>query len=159
MKTAIYAGSFDPFTNGHLDVVRRAAALFDRVIVLIAVNPFKTRIYDPAIIANAICDIFEGDDYKNCEVMVAGPDEWTVDIAAAEGAQYLIRGLRNETDYLTEEELATANKKLNSNIETIYFRSNFEDISSTKVKEYAKYEKELIKSLVPSEIYKIIEER
>lgn len=158
MKTAIYAGSFDPFTNGHLDVVRRAAALFDRVIVLIAVNPFKARSYDPATMANAICDIFEGDEYQNCEVMVAGPDEWTVDIAAAQGAQYLIRGLRNESDYLVEEELAAANKRLNSNIETIYFRSNFEDISSTKVKQYA-YEKELIKSLVPSEIYKIIEER
>lgn len=84
---AVYAGSFDPFTNGHLDIVRRAAKLFDKVIILLAVNPFKSRTFNIALMANKIYDILQGDEFQNCSVYVAGPEMFTVDIAEHFGAK------------------------------------------------------------------------
>lgn len=156
---AVYAGSFDPFTNGHLDIVRRAAKLFDKVIILLAVNPFKSRTFDIALMANKIYDILQGDEFQNCSVYVAGPEMFTVDIAEHFGAKYLIRGVRNVEDFVAEEELAAANKRLNAKIETIYFRSDYAEISSTKVKEYIKSQPELVKLLVPEPIYDLIIEQ
>ena len=156
---AVYAGSFDPFTNGHLDIVRRAAKFFDEVIILLAVNPFKSRTFDMALMADKIYDILQGDEFQNCRVYVAGPEMFTIDIAEHFGAKYLIRGVRNVEDFIAEEELATANKRLNTNIETIYFRSDRAEISSTNVKEYIKSQPELVKLLVPEPIYDLIMEQ
>jgi pantetheine-phosphate adenylyltransferase len=136
MRTAIYPGSFDPLTNGHLDVLERASRLFDRVIVAIARSESKQPLFTleerlalmkPAIapIRNARADIFDG---------------LLVEYAAKQKARALVRGLRAVSDFEFEFQMALMNRKLAENIETIFMmpRETYTFISSRIVKEIAK---------------------
>lgn len=136
MRTAIYPGSFDPLTNGHLDVLERASKLFDRVIVAIARSESKNPLFTleerlelmkPAIarIKNARADIFDG---------------LLVEYAAKQKARALVRGLRAVSDFEFEFQMALMNRKLAENIETIFMmpRETYTFISSRIVKEIAK---------------------
>lgn len=150
---AVYAGSFDPFTIGHLHVLRQATEVFDTVYVAIAVNSEKKRRTDKEVMKKAIQEVIWNNGITNAEVEVF--DGLTVDFAIAKGAKFLVRGLRNGTDYEYEENLAVVNSKV-SGIETIYFRAGkTAHISSSVVMELHKYGKN-IEKWVPKEVLKVL---
>jgi pantetheine-phosphate adenylyltransferase len=136
MRTAIYPGSFDPPTNGHLDVVQRAAKLFDRVIVAVAKNEgkhplftFKERL---ALVKESVIDLpnVEADAF----------DGLLVDYVVAKNARAIVRGLRAVSDFEFEFQLALMNRKLNENVETIFMmpKDTYTFLSSRIVKEIAR---------------------
>ena len=122
MKVAIYPGSFDPITNGHLDVLERALKIFDKVIVLVAVNPNKKSRFTPeervAMIKEATADM------KNVEV--DSSEGLTVAYAKSHGAKHLIRGLRAVTDFEYEFQLTSANEFIDHEIDTVFLMSTAE---------------------------------
>ena len=122
MKTAIYPGSFDPVTNGHLEVLERALKIFDKVIVLIAINPNKKSRFSIEDRVAMIKEAVAG--YKNVEVDTYSG--LTVEYAASHGASHLIRGLRAVTDFEYEFQLASANDYINNQIDTIFLMSKAE---------------------------------
>ena len=132
-KTAVFAGSFDPFTVGHMDVCTEAAEVFDKVVIAIGVNPNKNRLFDEEEMAAAIRADIKSAGLDNVEVVTY--KGLTVDLASSVGAKYLVRGLRNAADYSYEENAAEVNSLLSPDIETIYFRSKKSAVSSSTVKE------------------------
>lgn len=148
MNIAIYPGTFDPFTNGHLDICARASKLFDEVHIIIAKNANKQRLYDGEIIKNAIEKDLSNNGKVNCYVHIY--DGLVALFAKKLGAQYIIRGIRNNIDYNYEENIAEVNKVINSNIEYIYFRANNISISSSMVKELYHYGQDISKYVPPS---------
>ncbi|MFM2142380.1 MAG: hypothetical protein RLZZ476_924 [Verrucomicrobiota bacterium] len=133
MRTALYPGSFDPITNGHLDVIQRAAGLFDRLIVAVARDNAKNSLFSVeervALTSEAIAGI------RNVEVMPF--DGLLVNFANKLGACALVRGLRAVSDFEFEFQLALMNRKLEPNLETMFLmpREEFTYISSRLVKE------------------------
>lgn len=150
---ALYAGSFDPFTNGHLNIVREASKVFDRVFVCLAVNSEKKRTFSECVMASAISACLKRENLDNC--MVISNDGLIADFCKSKNIQYLVRGLRNTTDYLYEENIAKFNYELNPELRTIYFRAETGIISSSMIRELLKYNKEVEKYL-PKEVYNII---
>lgn len=136
MRTAIYPGSFDPLTNGHLDVVQRAAKLFDRVIVAVAENEGKNPLFEQAervaLVSKAVTRL--------TNVRVDSFNGLLVDYVAACGAQAIVRGLRAISDFEFEFQLALMNRKLDENIETIFMmpKDTYTFLSSRIVKEIAR---------------------
>lgn len=154
MKIGFFAGSFDPFTIGHLHIVKIASTLFDKVIVGVCVNPTKTRRFDKKIMRDAISKLLEDEGLSNCECI--DYDGFTVDTAVKMGANFLIRGVRNAYDYDFEERLALVNFEL-SGLETIFVRAGeLSMISSSMVAELIKNGKDYSK-YVPKIISKAIE--
>lgn len=135
MRRAIYPGSFDPVTNGHLDVIERARKLFDEVIVAVAINDQKQPLFGAderlALLREAIVE--EG-------VRVAPMSGLLVEFAAAEGACAVIRGLRAISDFEFEFQMALMNRKLDAKIETIFLmpKEEYTYLSSRIVKEIAR---------------------
>lgn len=132
-RAALYAGSFDPYTNGHHDIVRKAAALFDEVTVLLGVNVLKQRAFDAEAMRAAIERAVEADGLSNVRVVVH--DGLVADYCAAEGIRYYVRGLRSHTDYIYEEGNARVNQLLNPDLETLYLRADDAVLSSSMVRE------------------------
>ncbi len=131
---AIYAGSFDMFTNGHMSVLDQAVDLFDKVYVVIASNSNKQRRFDAGFMKEKINEAIAAKGYSDkVEVLASG--RLVVRIAEELGCTYLIRGLRNATDYAYEENMALINTALNENIRTIYLRAIDASISSSMVYE------------------------
>ena len=136
MRTAIYPGSFDPLTNGHLDVIQRAAKLFDRVIVAVAKNDSKQPLFTLterlALVKAAIQHLphVEADSF----------DGLLIEYAARQKAQAVVRGLRAVSDFEFEFQLALMNRKLDENIETIFMmpKDTYTFLSSRIVKEIAR---------------------
>lgn len=136
MRTAIYPGSFDPLTNGHLDVVQRAAKLFDRVVVAVAQNdgkhPLFTLAERVALVKAAVAHLpnVEADSF----------DGLLVDYVASRQATAIVRGLRAVSDFEFEFQLALMNRKLDENIETIFMmpKDTYTFLSSRIVKEIAR---------------------
>ncbi len=122
MAVAVYPGSFDPVTNGHLEVLERALKIFDKVIVLIAINPNKKTRFSIEDRVVMIKEAVAG--YKNVEVDTYSG--LTVEYAASHGASHLIRGLRAVTDFEYEFQLASANDYINNQIDTIFLMSKAE---------------------------------
>jgi len=150
---AIYAGSFDPFTIGHLHVLKQACSVFDKVYVAIAVNSQKKRRIDKNVMKDAITKVIKNNNLDNAEVVIF--EGLTVDLAKEKKAKFLVRGLRNGTDYEYEENLAVVNSKI-AGIETIYFRAGkTAHISSSVVMELYGYGKDITK-WVPTEILEIL---
>ena len=135
MRRAIYPGSFDPVTNGHLDVIERARKLFDEVIVAVAINDEKQPLFAPderlAMLRKAI---------TVDAVRVAPMEGLLVEFAASEGAHAVVRGLRAISDFEFEFQMALMNRKLDSEIETIFLmpKEEYTYLSSRIVKEIAK---------------------
>ena len=149
MKVAIYPGSFDPITNGHLDVLNRALKIFDKVIVLVAVNPKKKSRFSPEERVQMIKEAVNG----NVEVEAfAG---LTVEYAKAHGATHLIRGLRAVTDFEYEFQLASANDFVDSNIDTVFLMSKNDKsfINSSMIMELHEAGVD-VSSLVPESVNK-----
>ena len=153
MKIGFYAGSFDPFTNGHLHIIKKSSELFDKVIVGVTDNSSKSRRFDKELIRRAIEEVLEREELKNVEVSLY--TNLTVDSALDYGSNFLIRGIRNSMDYEYEENLASINEEI-SGLDTIYIRAgDVRNISSTMVMELIKNEKDVSK-YVPKEILKLI---
>lgn len=154
MKIAVFAGTFDPITYGHIDLIKRSVSQFDQVIVLIAINKDKT-CYFPLekrllMVKKAVKDI--------PNVIVDHYDGLTVNYAKMHQAHYLIRGVRNEVDRSYEKVIAKTNKEYEPSIETILLEADpsLIDISSTKVKELYINKKDISK-YVPLSVIKIME--
>lgn len=131
MKVGFYAGSFDPFTFGHLHIVKVASKIFDKVFVGIGINSKKARRFDKIQMKEAMEKVLEAENVQNCEVIIF--DGLTCDVALEYGADFLIRGIRNGVDYDFEENLAQINEEI-SGLETIYLRaSEYGVISSSMV--------------------------
>lgn len=116
MKTAVFPGSFDPFTKGHEDVVRKALPLFDKIIVAIGVNSTKHYLFDLEQRIQWIEQTFEG----NARIVVKSFEGLTVDLCKKEGAQFILRGLRNPADFQYESNIAHMNRAISSDIETMF---------------------------------------
>ena len=133
MKTAIYPGSFDPITNGHVDLIHRASKLFDKVIIGITQNRKKSAFLD--IDTRMIAARTALEDLDNVEVISF--DNLLVEFAKEQNAQVILRGLRAVSDFEYEFQLSGMNKHLNPNIETLFMTpaEQYANISSSLVKE------------------------
>lgn len=134
---AIYAGTFDPITLGHIDIIKRALKIFDRLVIALPNVSEKSTLFDLKSRVQMIRESV-GEFGKNISVETF--DGYLVDFARSKSIKFLIRGMRNEVDFQYEYEMASINKNLNSDIDTICFFANESDahISSTKVKQMAK---------------------
>ncbi len=139
MKVAVYPGSFDPITNGHLDVVRRAARVFDRVIVAVLGNPRKTPLLPADVRVAVIREAIGAEPSLAACVEVRTFDGLTVDFCREVGAGFLVRGLRAIADFEAELQLAHNNHQLAPGVDTVFFMTSLEHsyISSSLVKEIA----------------------
>lgn len=137
MKTAVYPGSFDPFTNGHVDIIRRASGLFDHVIVLVASNPVKKSLFSPLERVEMIREALSSFN----SVSVDSYDGLTVRYAESHGCSYIVRGLRDTDDFSYEHELEINNRILSPGIETVYLSSGSGNlfIRSSSVREFIKF--------------------
>ena len=151
MSTALYPGTFDPVTNGHLDVLSRATRLFERVIVAVSdENSSKRTAFDTATRVSLVEENLG--PYSNASVEAF--DGLLVDYARRRGATVLVRGLRAVSDFEYEFQLAGMNRKLYNKVETIFLMSDVENqiISSRFVKEIAQYKGDLKKFTTKSTI-------
>ena len=156
MRTAIYPGSYDPITFGHLDIIKRASALFDKVLVVVMINPKKSYSFTPIERVNMIKQCVA--DLPNVEVDYY--DGLLADYAAKHGASAIIKGLRAMSDFEYEFQMALTNKKLNPDIETLFLTTNAEYmyLSSSMVKQIASMGGD-ITAFVPSVIHDFLKER
>jgi pantetheine-phosphate adenylyltransferase len=153
MNKAVYAGSFDPFTNGHLDILKKASKLFDEVHLLIGVNQNKQRRYHQMYMKDAIENVIKNEHLDNCKVFIV--DTLIAEYCKKNGIKYYVRGLRNSMDYNYEENICEANKLINPDMETVYFRAENVAISSSMVKELYSYGQDVSK-YVPKEILPVL---
>ena len=140
---AIYPGSFDPFTNGHLDMVIKGARLFDEVHILVGINANKKRMYDADKMKSAIEKTLEINKIDNCKVILY--DGLVAEYTDKNNIGYMIRGLRNNMDYNYEENIAEVNKLINPDMEYVYFRAENVAVSSSMVKELYSYQRDISK--------------
>ncbi|HEY6057774.1 MAG TPA: pantetheine-phosphate adenylyltransferase [Candidatus Limnocylindrales bacterium] len=142
MSVAVYPGSFDPVTMGHLDVVERAAGLFERVVIAVLANPRKAPLLVTeervAIIRRSV-DEQLGPAARRIDV--ATFDGLTVEFCRARGARFIVRGLRVVSDFEAELQLAHNNRRLAPDVDTVFFMTALEHgyVSSTLVKEIAQF--------------------
>ena len=156
MKIAIYPGSFDPVTLGHLNIIKRAANCFDRLIVCVMVNSSKHGMFTPAERVELLRRATQR--FPNVEVDFS--DELLAAYARSRGAKVVVKGLRAVSDYEQEVQMAIINRKLNHNLETMFLASSEKDtdLSSTIGKERARYGADLVEG-IPREIVEDVEKR
>lgn len=149
MKTAVYPGSFDPVTNGHLDIIRRSAKVFDEVIVGVLVNPHKKGLFDIEERVELIQKVVK--DIPN--VKVESFSGLLIHFMKNKGAKVIIKGLRAVSDFEYEFQMSLMNSKLDPNIETVFMMASAKNsfLSSSSVKQVAMFGG-CIKDLVPDEI-------
>jgi pantetheine-phosphate adenylyltransferase len=143
---AIFPGTFDPFTNGHLAIVRRGLELFDHITIAIAINPDKKNRFTPEERLTMITRIFK--DQPRIKVRTC--ENLTVDLAEEENARFILRGIRTASDFDYERTIATVNRKL-SGIETValFAEPETEHISSTLVRQLLTFNKSADRFLPP----------
>lgn len=156
MGRAIYPGSFDPVTNGHLDIIDRASKVFDHLIVAVLENPRKNALFAMKERVYMLESIVDG--YNNVEVVCY--KGLLIDYAQSRNAPIIIKGLRAISDFEFEFQMALVNRKLNCNVETMFMMTNnmYSYISSSIVKEVAGYGGD-IRDLVPPQVYQLIKEK
>ena len=152
-KKALYPGSFDPFTNGHLDIVKKASALFEEVYILIGINAKKNRTFSSDKMVTAIEKTLEQCGITNAKVAVY--EGLVAEYAKENGIHYMIRGLRNNMDYNYEENIAEVNKLINPDMEYVYFRAENVAVSSSMVKELHGYGLD-VSSYVPKPVLEML---
>jgi len=152
---AVYPGSFDPVTNGHLDVIGRAAAVFERIVVAVLVNPRKKPLLAAAdrvvLIRAGLEERLGADDASRVEV--ATFDGLTVDFCHTKGARFIVRGLRAISDFETEIQFAHNNRVLAPDVDTVFFMTALEHgyVSSSLVKEIAEFGGD-VSEMVPASV-------
>jgi pantetheine-phosphate adenylyltransferase len=136
LVTAIYPGSFDPVTNGHLDLISRGALIFDRLVVAVSHNPEK----DPLFAAEERVDMLDAVTFEWKNVQVEVFKGLLVDFARAKGASVILRGIRAVSDYEYELQMAMMNRKIEPQIETVFMLPGeaYSFVSSRLVKELAR---------------------
>lgn len=156
IKKAIYPGTFDPITNGHLDLVVRAAQIFDEVIIAVSDNPRKNPLFSieqrMAMVEKAVAGIDN--------VSIDRFDDLLVNFVNRKKAKFVIRGLRAVSDFEYEFQLASANRRLDENVETIFLtpsESNY-FISSSLVREISYYDGD-VSSFVPESVQQSLKKR
>jgi len=155
MKIAVFPGSFDPITNGHIDLVRRFAPLFDKIIVAVGINTAKKGLFSLEQRLEWLEEVFENDSI----IEVGSFEGLTVNFCKKENAQYLVRGLRNASDFDYEKTISQLNNIIGDNVETLFFISKpeYSHISSTIVREIIKGKGD-ISTFVPEFIAEAINE-
>ena len=153
MKRAIYPGSFDPITYGHLDIIERSSKMFDEVIVAVLNNSQKNSLFSTSVRVSMISGLVAS--YDN--VSVESFDGLLVDFAEKKDANIIVRGLRAVTDFEYELQIAQTNRTISPQLDTVFLVTslNYSYLSSTMVKEIASYGGD-ISRFVPSEIEKQI---
>ena len=157
MIRAIYPGSFDPITLGHMDLIKRSARVFDELIVCVLNNSGKkSPLFSLEERVKMLCDVTS--EFSN--VTVASSDGLLVDFAREQDVSIIVRGLRGMTDFDFELQMAQANKTVSSKVETVFMATDpsLSYISSSIVKEFASYGKS-VKDLVPEIILHKVEEK
>jgi len=154
--TAIYPGTFDPITDGHIDLISRASKLFHKVIVAVAVNQGKTPLFsleERAELAKEVTAHFSN-------VTIIGFDNLLVDCAREQGANVVLRGLRAVSDFEYEFQLAGMNRRLSPELETMFLTpaEQYEFISSSMIREIAKLKGD-VSSFVPECVEKRLKEK
>ncbi len=150
MKVAVFPGSFDPITQGHVDIIQRALPLFDKVIVAIGTNSSKAALFSLEKRLDWLRVVFKDMD----KIEIGHFEGLTVHYCQEIGAQYLIRGLRNASDFDYEKTISQLNNVVGKNIDTVFFisRPEFSHYSSTIVREIIKGNGDASPFLPPSVI-------
>lgn len=146
-RIALFPGSFDPFTKGHEDIVRRGLKVFDEIVIAIGYNSQKSSRYFPIeMMVDRISQTFKGDD----NIKVLTYSELTAELARKQGAKFLLRGLRNTTDFEYENSVAQVNRHLNADLESVFLITSpqFASISSSIIREVHRYGGD-VSSLIP----------
>ncbi len=160
-KIAVYPGTFDPITYGHLDLIKRALKLFDQVVVAIGENPAKKPLFTLAerqeMIWESLRELRDGDEKR---ISVESFSGLLVDFAAQKGACAIVRGLRAVSDFEYEFQMALMNRRLNRRIDTVFLMPGFRwiYISSTIVKEAARFGGD-VSGLVPPAVERKLREK
>jgi pantetheine-phosphate adenylyltransferase len=159
MKTAIYPGTFDPVTSGHLDIFEEASRLFDRVIGAVGVNPRKSAIFPAAERVEMLRESIRERGWTNVEA--ASFDGLTVDFAREQNAEFIVRGLRAVTDFESELALVLANEQLDSNIKTVFVMPSHKYLylSSSIVRQAAELGRRVIPGSVPPNVEQKLREK
>jgi pantetheine-phosphate adenylyltransferase len=156
MSIAVYPGSFDPITNGHIDLIERATRIFDKLVVAVAENPGKS----PLFTIEERIDMVKKTTEQFGNVIVDKISGLTVDYVRQHGASVIIRGLRAISDFEYELQMALMNRKLNSQIETIFLMPNlqYSYVKSSHIKEIAKLGA-CLDGLVPDLVIEMLKEK
>jgi pantetheine-phosphate adenylyltransferase len=136
-KVAFFPGSFDPFTKGHADIVERGLKLFDEIIIGIGTNTNKKRYFEIELIEREIKGAFANDP----RIKIVNYDDLTASVAKKYGAQFILRGLRNTTDFEYENTISQMNRYLNEELDTVFLITSppYAAISSTVIREVHRY--------------------
>ena len=156
MRRAIYPGSFDPVTNGHLDIIERGCKLFDEIIIAVLVNPEKTPFFSVKERCEILTEVLQDIDHSECTLTVESFEGLLVQYAADRKAHAIVRGIRAISDYEYELQMALMNRRLEPNIETVFMMpaETYSYVSSRLVKEVFQLGAR-IEGLVPA----LVEER
>ena len=155
-RVAIYPGSFDPITNGHVDIIKRGSRIFDKIIVLVAYNPRKSFLFSMEERCQLIREIFKG-----CEcIQVDSHDGLLIDYLQKSGASTILRGMRALSDFEYEFQMALMNRRQTKNVETVFLMSGFRWFftSSNIIKEVASLGG-TVRGLVPDNVYQRLLEK
>ena len=156
MSSAIYPGSFDPVTLGHLDIIKRSSLMFDEVIIGVLNNTSKTPLFSAQERVNMLNEVVS--DIPN--VHIKSFDGLLIDFARENGVKTIVRGLRAVTDFEYELQLAQSNRKVAGDIDTVFLTTSIEYayLSSSIVKEYASYGVD-VRQFVPEQVADRIKEK
>ncbi|MEY2924228.1 MAG: hypothetical protein RLZZ337_776 [Bacteroidota bacterium] len=152
-KKALFPGTFDPFTNGHLDIVNRGLKMFDEVVVAIGVNSNKSYLFSLEERTAWLEELFA----DNPRVSVIHYEGLTATFAQSIGAQFILRGLRTTQDFTYEQQIAYVNEDLTQDVQSVFVMSNQKNssVSSTIVRDLIRFEGDF-KKYIPTSIYEQI---
>lgn len=157
MTISIFPGSFDPITNGHLDVIRKAESMFDMVYVVIMTNTHKNYLFSPTKRLELAQAALQG--MPNVKVVMR-PNSLTVNVAQELKARAIVRGVRNTADFLYEQQIAGLNEKIAPNIHTVLIFTDPQNsfVASSMIKEVAKFGGK-VEQFLPEEAAKALEKK